>query len=245
MKLQSRSKKFVVRATFVCALSLAVSACMTGDSEFSEDTESTDAGLVAGVLSVVGLESQRNADIQYKERAPLVMPTQANALPQPDSRELSEVASNWPVDRSKEELEEIRAFYKVEPGQPLSIEQLRGHPSVQKASARPRDFEAEKRQRQLLDGDKLTPAELAAMGKKYQEARKQLGGKDMETQICAPGDEACVPTRKYLTEPPVAYSTPVAGVAFATPDVDESELVRQKREAAAIEDGARIDMGDQ
>ncbi len=243
MKLQSRSKKFVVRATFVCGLSLALSACMTGNGEFSEDTEATDVGLMAGVMSAVGLESQRNPDIEYKERAPLVMPTQGGNLPKPDTRSLSEVASNWPVDRSNEELEEIRAFYKVEPGEPLSIEQMRGHPSVKKASARPRDFEAEKRQQQLLDGDKLSPSELSALGKKYQEAKKLLGGgKDTDSPVCAPGDPNCTPTRKYLTEPPVDYSTPVAGVAFATPEVDEDEIVRKKREAAAIEDGARIDM---
>ncbi|MES0869310.1 hypothetical protein SAMN05444141_105138 [Pseudovibrio denitrificans] len=245
MKLQSRSKKFVVRASFVCGLSLALSACMTGNGDFSDGTETTDTNLVSGVLSVVGLESQHNTDIEYKERAPLVMPTQAGNLPQPDSRKLSEVASNWPVDRSKEELEEIRAFYKVEPGQPLSVEQMRGHPAVLKASARPRDFAAEKRQQELLDGDKLSPAELAALGRQYQEAKKQLGGKDVEAPICSPEDPTCKPTRKYLTEPPVAYSTPVAGVAFATPEVDESELVRKKREAAAIEDGARIDMSKQ
>ncbi len=147
---------------------------MTGNGEFSEDTEATDVGLMAGVMSAVGLESQRNPDIEYKERAPLVMPTQGGNLPKPDTRSLSEVASNWPVDRSNEELEEIRAFYKVEPGEPLSIEQMRGHPSVKKASARPRDFEAEKRQQQLLDGDKLSPSELSALGKKNIRKRRNF-----------------------------------------------------------------------
>lgn len=245
MKLQSRSRKFVVRATFVCGLSLALSACVSGNGDFDDGSETTDVSLMTGVLSAVGLESQKNTDIKYKERAPLVIPTQAGNLPQPDTRKLSEVAGNWPVDRSKEELEEIRAFYKVEPGEPLSIEQMRGHPALKKAAARPRDFAAEKRQEKLLDGDKLSPKELSALGKRYKEARKKLGGKDVEAPICAPGDPSCTPTRKYLTEPPVSYSTPVAGVAFATPEVDESEEVRKKREAAAIEDGARIDMSKQ
>ncbi|SDQ78771.1 hypothetical protein [Pseudovibrio sp. Tun.PSC04-5.I4] len=245
MKLQSRSRKFVVRASLVCAFSLTLSACMTGAGDFSDGGESSDSGLMSEVMNAVGLQSQRNADIQYKERAPLVMPSKADNLPRPDSRKLTEVASNWPQDRSQQELEEIRAFYKVEPGQPLSIEQMRGHPSLKKVAARPRDFAAEKRQQQLLDGDKLSPKELAALGKKYKEAQKQIGGAAVETPICSPDNPQCKPQRRYLTEPPVDYSTPVSGIAFATPDVDESEEVRKKREAAAIEDGARIDMSKQ
>ncbi len=245
MKLQSRSKKFVVRATFVCGFSLALSACMTGNGDFDDGTKNTELSMMTGVLNVVGLESQKNTDIKYKERAPLVMPTQAGELPPPDDRKLSEVAANWPVDRSREELEEIRAFYKVEPGEPLSIEQMRGHPALKKTASRPRDFTAEKRQQQLLDGAKLSPTELAALGKRYQDAQKLLGGRDVQASICAPGDTSCTPTRKYLTEPPVAYSTPVAGVAFATPEVDQREEIRKKREAEAIEDGARIDMSKQ
>ncbi len=245
-KLQSLSKKFVVRAAFVCGLSVALSACITGNGDYSDGTEGEDGGLINEVMSVVGLESQRNADIKYKERAPLVMPSKASNLPKPDTRSLSEVATNWPVDRSKEELEEIRAFYKVEPGQPLSVEQMRGHPALKKTASRPRDLAREKRENELLEGKPLTPSELSDMSKRYRNAKKALGTDTAtEAPICAPGDPACKPKRNYLTEPPIAYSTPVAGVKYGTPEVDESDLVRKRREDAAIEDGALIDMSKQ
>lgn len=197
------------------------------------------------IVSAVGLRSQINTDIEYKERAPLVIPGKADALPKPDTRNLSEVATNWPVDTSRQDLAEIQEFYKVEPGQPLSVEQMRGHPSVRKAPARQRDFAAEKRQEELLDGKRLSPDELQELTKRYREAKKQSGAEVVEGQVCGLNDPNCIPKRRYLTEPPLDYSTPVAGVAFASPQTDENAETLKRREEAAIMDGQRIDMSKQ
>ncbi|WP_143181447.1 hypothetical protein [Pseudovibrio exalbescens] len=243
-KVQNRTTKFILRTSVLCAIGLGLAGCMSADN-FSDGTEDPEAGLSGAVQRLLIGTSGSVEPIEYTERGSLVMPPDVEKLPNPEEGDLTAKAENWPEDRRAAEIAKLREFYKVEPGDRLTAEQLEGHRALreqygERRERRERDYEAERRERELLDGDRLSPDELKELQARYRAAK---GEKVAETtDFCIKNPEQCKPQRRYLTEPPLTYSTPVAGFEVKAPEVNKGDEIRARREQEAIEAGKPIDM---
>ncbi|WP_156453007.1 hypothetical protein [Polycladidibacter stylochi] len=240
-------KTKIVNSKIISAVivALSLSACASAVDSFDDGTQSTAKGETTGALMsfLVGKSGSQDK-IDYKKRAPLVMPPDLSKLPEPDQRALVELATNWPVDQRAKKLKEIQDFYKTEDGKPLSPEQAKGHPALRAMKARQqkrdRDFAAERRQAQIADGEQLSPSEMRALQEKYRAAKAQIA-KDQGDE-CAVDKEKCLPQRRYLTEPPLSYSAPEPGYPVGESEADKKAEAEKKREEQKIDQGKRIDM---
>lgn len=70
-----------------------------------------EGGLIQGVLGAVGLVPAERAPIDYRDRAPLVVPPRLDALPPPAAPGAATNAAAWPVDP------EIAAMQRENPDQ--------------------------------------------------------------------------------------------------------------------------------
>ncbi|MDD7911346.1 MULTISPECIES: hypothetical protein [Pseudovibrio] len=217
---------------------------MSADN-FSDGTEDPDAGLSGIIQKTLIGTSGSSAPIEYKERGSLVMPPNMENLPTPEQINLTAQAENWPEDRRAAEIAKLREFYKTGDDGRLTPEQMQGHLALREQYGDPRqrkerDYAAERREEELLDGEKLTPEEMRALHERYRSAK---GEKVAETtNYCIENPEECKPQRRYLTEPPLAYSTPAEGFEVVAPEIDQGEEIRARREKDAIESGKPIDL---
>ncbi|WP_068318633.1 hypothetical protein [Polycladidibacter hongkongensis] len=245
--MQSRYVHFASRFALVAVLGVGLTACASSLDSFDDGSSKEDSGATSILMSAL-LGGNAGKSIEYKERVPLVMPADLKKLPEPDQRDLKALAANWPEDTREAKIKEIQEFYKTEFGQPLSAEQMQGHPALREYRAKrkhkARDYEAEKLEARIADGEVLTPEEMKDLEKKYRDAKAKMKGE--EATKCEDDPVKCLPKRRYLTEPPIAYSTPEAGYAFKVKsDKETPEEAAKRKEEKLIDEGKRIDMSKQ
>jgi hypothetical protein len=152
------------------------------------------------ILGAIGIIPKERAPINYRERAPLVLPPKMD-LPAPKSREAIESrVANWPKDPDTEAArtdarearlpETQRQSYKVHEGHRLSIEEIRAGRRAG-GQAAPVDYAS---QDNRADKSRMSPDELRAFSSSSQ-PKLDPHGLD----------------RRYLSDPPQEFLRAAGG----------------------------------
>jgi hypothetical protein len=163
-----------------------------------DDEPGFDQKIIQNVMQAIGLRG--GADIDYRERSPLVLPPQIN-LPQPQA-DAAARAPNWPVDaEAKRRKQQVnRRFDEVNDTRPLRPSELNvGQPQRSRSTATSQDHP---------DSRPMGPAELGYKGGLF---GSLFGSK---TEAATFTNE---PQRSSLTEPPVGYQTPSPTQPYGPP----------------------------
>ncbi|MCA1244640.1 hypothetical protein LC092_19515 [Stappia stellulata] len=242
----SRRQKFTVSASSrphgragllaVCASALLLAACQTGSDGFNDGTETKEAPDTAMIRSLMeglgAVDAKSEAKIEYTPRAPLAMPSKMDTLPPPEA---PEVVANWPT-QNEDDLKRIQEVYRNDGRGSADLDgdgrsntrQSRGIQQLV-SGGDGRNFAAERQNEDRLESGKMKPNEL-----------NQRVGVAETTAI--PVDENGVPVRRYLIEPPTAYSIPSADAPTVAPktvnrapEISTTEQIMNGRSARTIE----------
>lgn len=216
----SNRRNALVAATLAAALGCSASSAFAADDGYQD--------VFSSVLTAVGLLSpDKTPDIDYRERAPLVLPPKMN-LAKPVNP-ASERTASWPQDpdvaKRRKAAAEARAPSRNVLGNPGVVvgrdEMMKGRlangdPSaVPDSAVRQANCGNQGNQRNCLV---VSPDELAAMNDRY-----KASGQGEKTELVA-GQE---PDRVYLTQPPKGYlkvSKTIKATAEAPkPKVDDAD----------------------
>jgi hypothetical protein len=201
----------------------ALAACQAADGT----TQAPDTALVAGLMSGLGAVDPKAKPIEYKPRAPLAMPAEMDNLPEPETQVAGSQSEAWPKNASNKDLEEVKAIYADADGRHpgvLSPEQMRG---INIRSNRTRDIAAEKRSEDLISGERMTSVEMNAQNSSANDLTQKANALTRDS----------LPKRRYLTDPPAAYSVPSADAPM--PDIVKNEAKTPKHDEF---DGKPLDM---
>lgn len=179
-----------------------------------------DGDMLRGVLSAFGLVDEAKPQIQYRERAPLVVPPSGIAasgtLPPP--KEGAEATNpNWPKDpdlqraraASAEDRSPVGVYGIDQRGQPLLPSQLNNvkhKPTSSVANGPPVGANGSVR-------DELMPSELGFTGW----FKGLNGGFVQDKPLTFTGE----PTRESLIDPPPGYQTPAPNAPYGTVEKKE------------------------
>lgn len=201
---------FFSKGLLVAAVS-ALAACQAADGT----TVAPDTALVNNLMAGLGAVDPKAKGIEYKPRAPLAMPAEGGNLPEPETRTAGAGAENWPQQRDDAEINALQARFaesvnhddnpaRLRPDQMGGIEVV----GVKRTELTPQQKAELEREMEQLDGARLTREELRAA---------TLKGKAGNQDPVASQNAAL--ERKYLTQPPMAYSTPSAEAPMPMADV--------------------------
>ena len=181
--------KFITTAGSAC-LALAIVSAATAPALALDDGQEPIWTAVGGF---VGLINKPRVDIDYRERAPLVLPPKMQ-LPQP-KQPLAERTAAWPVDpdveaaRKAKDTSRLLSLWPVDPkesSRPLSKQELlSGRAAAQRPPLPPQDVDR-----------------CASDGKGCTKWNPNEGASLAEKQGLVPGQE---PERTSLTDPPKGY----------------------------------------
>jgi hypothetical protein len=215
MSQMSRNRKLsrAVLCTFLGA-AVAVGSSVAVHAE-DDDDAMWDVKMVRKFLRGFGLRNGQEAGIEYKERAPLVVPPTRD-LPAPVSPDAMAVNSAaWPADpdakRRAEEKKAKTASRKRDPktyNSELAGEDVLMPDQLNQRSSKPSE--------KTSDPDKpkeMTPSELGFSGSMWKGmlgiGHSFSGEKEVETAKFVKE-----PTRNSLTDPPAGYLTPSASQPY-------------------------------
>ena len=177
------------------------------------------------LMGFLGLQSADKPEIEYRERAPLVVPPKME-LRAPQQAGAGRTA-NWPTDpdvvRERKKAAEARVpvhetqTYKLNEGKPLSVYEMRGG---RMAGAHTNDGPGNPYKDDLRAEFWAGPNKTQAQGK--------LSAKTDKDQMVA-GEE---PERQYLTDPPVGYRAPNARGSLAMPKAQAQRKLSDNEEAS-------------
>ena len=168
----------------------------------ADDEPTFDEKIVRGIMDGLGLKRDGEANINYQERAPLVIPSSRELAPP----ERNEVATNpaWPKDP---DVERRKTQAAMEKNRNISDEREREQNPLRPDQLTPG---GKKRQASRSDdgyqnpasgfGNQMSPSELGYRGGIF----GMFGGNKKEETTKFTGE----PPRTSLTEPPVGYQTP-------------------------------------
>jgi hypothetical protein len=193
-----------------CAASVLVfgAAAVLGSAPVraADDQPTWDEKMMRGIMDGLGLKRDGEANINYQERAPLVIPPSRDLLPP----EQSNVANNpaWPKDP---DVERRKAHAALEKNRNVSDEREREQNPLRPDQLTPgaRGKPQKRQQARTDDGyqapasgfsSQLMPSELGYKGNLYD----AMFGKKKEEEAKFTGE----PPRTSLTDPPVGYQTP-------------------------------------
>lgn len=204
-----------IRISAILALG-ALAACQAADGT----TVAPDTAMVNAIMGGLGAVDPNEKQIEYKPRAPLAMPSEPTALPEPETNVAGAQSEAWPKNKNNQTLEEVKAIYAAknprgggdaDENPLLTPEQMRG---ITVPTTQTRDFNAERRQAEIDDGDLLNLNELKQQNQTAKDTKKQADASSVTA--------GAVPVRRYLTDPPSTYSTP-------SPDAPMPEVVKTKK----------------
>jgi hypothetical protein len=196
--------RWTVKACSRALTCAAIAAAMTGAAAAQSDSgpldDAPDVQLFRSIMSGLGLKRGDEANIEYRERSPLVVPPQMT-LPPPESRSAAERNPNWPVDHDLRRAREYAAankrdphFSEVEEGRVLRPDEMapgrRGAPpTVLGRTTTPEE-----------GGKAMSPSALGYVG--------NLFGTLFDTGKPESKTFTGEPARTVLTAPPPGYQTP-------------------------------------
>ena len=162
------------------------------------------------LMEDIGLQKRKTPDIDFNERAPLVVPPSLEALPPPqDKPSLASVNPNWPHDpddqaradeEAREKLPNRMTKYKKNAAKEIYKIRAREREEGAAAPASTMSYETN------YDRNKvMTPDELR---------------KVRDERAAAPQQVYVEPERKRLTDPPPGYRTPSSAQPFGPGEKD-------------------------
>ncbi|MDR1829081.1 MAG: hypothetical protein LBR29_12180 [Methylobacteriaceae bacterium] len=193
----------------IAALGAALVA-LSGPAAVAQEDEPLNSGLMElDVLQWTGLIPPKRPIIEYRERAPLVVPPAVNgqALPEPVARgAIRDKVTNWPKDPDVEAYEKAKREamlpetltedYEQRKGNPISPDKLRITRS-QMHNPYPMDLTDPKRNQTLPDGSRykewVHPDELRAAKNSSELSQEE-------------------PARQALSDPPSGYRKPTGAL---------------------------------
>ncbi len=205
-----RTKANWIKNGAIAVLLTGLAACQAADGT----SQAPDVALVNSFMTGLGAVDPNEKPIDYKPRAPLAMPAEPGALPEPETEVAGTDSANWPKQGDNTQFEELKELYASSNSginkQPLTPEQMRGFTITGVTGEATRDLNEERRQNGVAEGDVLTRDQQRAEWERYQQIKGQQAGLENNG----------VATRRYLTEPPTSYSTP-------SPDAPMPDVVRK------------------
>jgi hypothetical protein len=196
-------RPLVAISTAAAAALLLATTIAVPPAEAQDDSRTIDQSVMDLLMLGIGLEREK-APIEYRERAPLVIPP-TKSLPTPESGDA--VASNpaWPKDPDVRRRKEAE---KRERNRNISDEREREQnplmPDQIAPGPRPTDVaRGDDGYRSSPTGftERLSPSQLGYTGGIW---NSMFGGKDANKPVRFTGE----PKRSDLTEPPPGYQTP-------------------------------------
>jgi hypothetical protein len=225
---RKRPRRLAAAAAITLALALAWSA---GSARAEDDDEDVplDTKLFRQFMKDLGLQRDGDAMIEYRERAPLVVPPSRD-LPRPLSEdEVTAKTAAWPKDPDVKRRKEQAAAEKA---------RLKGNVSVEEQMRALRPDELDKPGRAAKGSDAkgagktaedtarpMMPSELGTKTKKL------FGSIISSVTPAQPESEPFTgePTRDSMTAPPAGYQTP-------SPNYPYGMGVQDKRKATTFEE---------
>jgi len=190
-----------------------------------DDDVEWDAKIIRNILRGIGLRNGNENSIEYRERSPLVVPSNRN-LPAPGNKAAAEKVPAWPTDQDVKRRKDAKAEAKNRRGvdweaesRPLSPGELRSNSPVTSGG-----------NRKTADNSEyygpMKPSELGYKGGLFSGL---LGGAPKEEYTTFTGEAP----RSSLIEPPTGYRTPspyqpygVGREKWIPPVIDRNEPVR-------------------
>ena len=234
--MQDRHPKRLRRAAAAAAVALAMALAWGAGSAHAEDPDDEDVPLDSRLfrqfMKDLGLRRDGESGIEYRERAPLVVPPSRDLPPPRDEAEVAAKTTAWPKDpdvaRRKQDLAAEKA-------------KLKGNLSVEEQMRALRPDELDKPGRPA--GDKKS-ADTKAAGVSAEEASRPMMPSDLGTKtekifgsiwstLTPAKPEAAPftgePPREAMTAPPSGYQTP-------SPNYPYGMGVQDKRKASTLEE---------
>jgi len=175
----------------------------------AEEDDTFEQGLIRQFMRGLGLKDSAGNGIQYRERAPLVLPS-SNELPPPESTPPAAQAGNWPVDQDARRRAEIRRNTPKRRGPQEAMEaEMRPLPQSEIDKGRVADNRVPTSANPDRD-ERLKPSELGYSGGLFSFFGK-LGPQKAEV-----AEFRGEPTRQTLTMPPPGYLTPSPRQPYGT-----------------------------
>jgi hypothetical protein len=210
MMMSAMSKKRLFRATLGVALGVAILVGCAGTgaraAEEEDDDTPLDTKIFQNILQAIGLRRGEGANIEYRERSPLVVPPNRN-LPPPDSNTAAAKNPTWPTDPEVKRRKEAKATRNtpekpgdsvMESSRPLRPDELRGSGAPAGSASQ-------------ADNNKTTPIRDPSAPLKPSELGYKGG---LFSSIFNPAKDEEYTTftgetpRTSLIEPPAGYRTP-------------------------------------
>jgi hypothetical protein len=172
----------------------------------AEDDLSWDEKMMRGIMDGLGLKRDGEATINYRERAPLVIPSSRDLAP-PEQNDVAASNPAWPKDP---DIERRKAQAKLEKNRNISDEREREQNPLRPDQMTPGSGGRPVKPQVTTDNgyqppaagvsSQLSPSELGTKGTLYD----AMFGKKKEEEARFTGE----PARGSLTDPPVGYQTP-------------------------------------
>ncbi|HMB47662.1 MAG TPA: hypothetical protein VKN63_05245 [Afifellaceae bacterium] len=191
------------RTVMTGAMLLTASMAMTGciSTATYGTGEAPELSIIKGVTT--GLTSKKKEKIVYTPRAPLVVPPQAT-LPAP-VQQAGDADADWPVEPGSAGTEVADGLGDTSRTDPGYVRRLQPLVGALPADERPASYDPEKASQYAhLDGLRNPDAR-----KKFKAAINNAEGYDINQ-------------RRYLTDPPTAYSQPAETAPKEFDDIDEN-----------------------
>jgi hypothetical protein len=205
-----RNSRSVIRAfvgTLMAAVIVLGSAGAVFAADDDDDDDAPDTKFFRSLLKGLGLRRDGESGIEYRERAPLVLPNGRN-LPAPDTQPVTATNPQWPVDVDVKRAKEAKSKRAKENISAAGNEQDRPELPGQLNRGGQRTASTSKLDPEVKPGEAYdrpsTPAEL--------------GTKGIFKQLWSPKEEYATftgePARTRLIEPPTGYRTPSAAQPY-------------------------------
>jgi hypothetical protein len=189
----------VLTGTVLLVFSAAMGGCISTATYGTG--EAPELSIIKGVTS--GLSGVEKEKIEYKPRAPLVMPPQA-ALPAP-SQKAGDADPDWPVEEGTRATEVAGGPGATSRTDPAYVRRLQPLVGSLPADEKPASWDPERASQYAhLEGLKNPDAR-----RKFKAAVENAEGND-------------IGQRRYLTDPPKAYSKPAETAPQEFDDIDEN-----------------------
>ena len=231
--MRSRNPKRLRRAAAAAAVALALALAWSAGSARAEDADDDenvplDSRLFRQFMKDLGLRRDGDALIEYRERAPLVVPPTRDLPPPRDEAEVAAKTPAWPKDpdvaRRKQELAAEKA-------------KLKGNLSAEEQARTLRPDELDKPGRAI--GDKKS-ADAKGAGKSAEDTSRPLMPSDLGTKTekifgsiwssFTPAKPESAPftgepQRETMTAPPSGYQTPSPNYPYGVGVEDKRKVI--------------------
>src|SRR5258708_26189439 len=227
--MRSRNPKRLRRAAAAAAVALAVALAWSAGSARAEDDDENvplDTKLFRQFMKDLGLSRSGDGLIEYRERAPLVVPPTGELPPPRDEAEVAAKTPAWPKDpdvaRRKQDLAAEKA-------------KLKGNLSVEEQARALRPDELDK----PGAGEKKS-ADAKGTGKSAEDTSRPLMPSDLGTKtekifgsiwssFTAPKPDSAPftgePPREGMTAPPSGYQTPSPNSPYGIGVQDQRKVI--------------------